>query len=182
MKPGDDFVFDTPLDCIQRNHMRLYETLPLIDAAPDAIGQHSLGGWVQQQLAERIIFGDIAAGCRITEGEVEEWSGVSRSPVREAFRSLERDGLVTQQPHRGVTVTRIDGSRLDDLYRMRTVLEAQAAGLAAQRATSADLVVLERQLARLKAAFEGGDSRVYFRDNLAFSEAIHAISRSVASL
>ena len=159
--------------------MRLNEALPLLDTAPSAIGRQSLGEWIQRHLAERIIFGDIPAGQRITEGEVEAWSGASRSPVREAFQSLERVGLVTRQAHRGVTVMRIDGSRLDDLYRMRTVLEAQAAELAAQRATAADVDGLERRLERLKVAFEGGDPRVYFRDNLAFSEAIHAISRSV---
>jgi DNA-binding GntR family transcriptional regulator len=138
----------------------------------------SLGEQVAIRLGERIIFGDIPPGQRITEESIEKWSGVSRSPVREAFRLMERDGLVRRETHRGVTVTTMDANQLDDIYRMRVVLEAQAAELAAARATKADIRLLEQGRQLLVAAFHGGDPRQYFRENLAFSELIHVIARA----
>jgi DNA-binding GntR family transcriptional regulator len=147
----------------------------IVPFSPSAL---SLGEQVAIRLGERIIFGDIPPGQRITEESIEKWSGVSRSPVREAFRLMERDGLVRRETHRGVTVTTMDAGQLDDIYRMRVVLEAQAAELAAARATKADIDVLEHGRQKLTAAFTGGDPRQYFRENLAFSETIHIIARA----
>jgi DNA-binding GntR family transcriptional regulator len=138
----------------------------------------SLGEQLAIRLGERIIFGEIPPGQRITEESIEKWSGVSRSPVREAFRLMERDGLVRRETNRGVTVTTMDADQLDDIYRMRVVLEAQAAELAAARATADDILLLEQGQQKLIVAFNDGCPRQYFRENLAYSERIHAIARA----
>jgi DNA-binding GntR family transcriptional regulator len=138
----------------------------------------SLGEQVAERLREHILFGEIAPGQRITEDFVEKWLGVSRSPVREAFRLMERDGLVQRSTYRGVTVTTVDPHHLDDIYRMRVVLEAQAAWLAAARATSADVALLEQGLQRMVVSFNNGDARPYFRDNLAYYQRVHATARA----
>ena len=156
------------------NHDR-YQTPGILAFSPSVL---TLGEQVAIRLSERIIFGDIPPGQRITEESIEKWSGVSRSPVREALRLMERDGLVRRETHRGVTVTTMDANQLDDIYRMRVVLEAQAAGLAAARATPADIVLLEQRQKQLMAACQGGDPRQYFRENLGFSELIHTIARA----
>jgi len=138
----------------------------------------SLGDQLAARLAERIIFGEIPPEQRITEDSIEQWAGVSRSPIREAFRLLERDGLVRRETNRGVTVTSLDAGQLDDLYRMRVVLEAQAAELAAQRATAADIAALQTRYDALQAALASRDPRQYFRANIEFSEAVHAAAHS----
>jgi DNA-binding GntR family transcriptional regulator len=61
-------------------------------------------------------------GQRLREIDVSAWLNMSRTPVREAFRRLERDGLITFAPHRGMTVTELDHGAVTELYRMREVL------------------------------------------------------------
>ena len=78
-------------------------------------------------------------GQRLREVDVSAWLDMSRTPVREAFRRLERDGLITFAPHRGMTVTELDHGAVTELYRMREVLEGTAASLAAQHATEAEI-------------------------------------------
>jgi DNA-binding GntR family transcriptional regulator len=146
--------------------------------SPNASPNASLGDRVAAEIAEQIIFGAMPPGHRVTEDSIERWSGVSRSPIREAFRLLERDGLVRRETNRGITVTDMDADALDELYRMRVVLEAQAAALAAQRATPADIRLLEQRNQALKTAFKAGDPRQYFRANVGFTDAVHATARS----
>lgn len=81
-------------------------------------------------------------GERIRESEVAGWLGVSRTPVREAFRRLQADGLLVLTPWRGAVVAELDRQQVVELYAMRQVLEGTAAGLAAEHATAAEIDVL----------------------------------------
>ncbi|GAA0918897.1 GntR family transcriptional regulator [Pseudonocardia zijingensis] len=86
--------------------------------------------------------------CRLRPGEVivdsvlAEQYGMSRTPIREAINALRREGLVVIIPRRGTFVKAIDLAELQDTYRMRVLLEPEAAVLASQRATPAELDAL----------------------------------------
>ena len=90
-----------------------------------------------EQIAERIgnaiIHGRYEAGARIQEQEVADAFRVSRGPVREALRILERDGLVQIHPRRGAQITRLDANEVHDLFEVRVWLLGHAARLAAER-------------------------------------------------
>lgn len=86
--------------------------------------------------------------CRLRPGDVigdsalAEQYGMSRTPIREAMNLLRREGLVVVVPRRGTFVKSVDIGELQDTYRMRAILEPEAAVLASQRASAAELDAL----------------------------------------
>ncbi|MDO5648300.1 GntR family transcriptional regulator [Paracoccus sp. (in: a-proteobacteria)] len=101
----------------------------------------------QGQSAYHRLLGDIRAGAlppgtRLRETELAERFGISRTPVREAIRQLETDGLVIHQPRQGATIRRLDHAEIIELYEMRTVLEGTAARLAARMALPVEIAEL----------------------------------------
>ncbi|MFI6041807.1 GntR family transcriptional regulator [Nocardia sp. NPDC051321] len=93
---------------------------------------------VYEDIRELIVVGVFAAGQAVGEQELCDRLGVSRTPVREALRRLESDGLV-RAARRGVTVVDLDRKALRDAYLMRASLEALTAELAAQRQRAGEL-------------------------------------------
>ncbi|MDD9877329.1 MAG: GntR family transcriptional regulator [Magnetovibrio sp.] len=104
--------------------------------------QLSRGELVHLKLLDAIRAGEFRPGERIREAEIAKWLGVSRTPVREAFRRLQADGLLVFEPWRGVVVAELDQQQLIELYAMRKVLEGTAAGLAAQHAAESQIATL----------------------------------------
>ena len=102
----------------------------------------SRGELVHLKLLDAIRGGRYAPGDRVREADVAAWLNVSRTPVREAFRRLQADGLLTMEPWRGVIVAQLDQQQLVELYAMRRVLEGTAAGLAAQHAAPSQIAIL----------------------------------------
>jgi DNA-binding GntR family transcriptional regulator len=100
-------------------------------------------------------------GERLLEDRLAEQLGVSRNPVREAIRALENTGLVEVRPRRGAYVASLDPERAVELLELRSVLEAFAAQLAAQRRTP-------EQLAEIREWFDVG------RDATAADDPVHA--------
>ena len=98
-----------------------------------------------------ILLGTYAAGSRLTEQEVVQASGVSRTPVREALRRLHAEGLVNFEPNRGAVVALFELSDAEEIFELRALLEPISARRAAERAAPATLAALrslaERQLA-----------------------------------
>lgn len=128
---------------------------------------------VADVLAADIIFGRLAPESRIIEEDVAARFGVSRSPVRESIRLLERDGLVIRAERRGARVSPLSRRDLDEVYICRLALEGIAAAEAATHRTEEDLVKLQLGLSRLRAAFKRADIADYFEANVAFTTAIH---------
>ncbi|MGM1062005.1 GntR family transcriptional regulator [Saccharothrix sp. Mg75] len=93
---------------------------------------------VYDELRDLIVLGDYPAGQPVGELELCERLGVSRTPVREALRRLEGDGLV-RAARRGVTVVELGGKALRDAYLVRASLEALTAELAARRHRAGEL-------------------------------------------
>lgn len=87
--------------------------------------------------------GRLKPGDRLVETDLAARLGISRTPVREAVRRLETDGLVVHQPRLGATVRKLDYLEITELYEMRGVLEGTAARLAARSASQIELEELE---------------------------------------
>jgi DNA-binding GntR family transcriptional regulator len=86
--------------------------------------------FVADKLREAILRGYFRPGRRIEENEIADLLNVSRSPVREALRTLAAEGLVEVYPHRGAIVAEISAEELEEIYFLRGVLEGMAAHLA----------------------------------------------------
>ncbi|MBP0484544.1 GntR family transcriptional regulator [Sagittula salina] len=97
-----------------------------------------------ERLCEDIRSGVLRPGARLLETEIAERLQVSRTPVREAIRRLEAEGLVDHQPRTGAVVRKLDYPEIMELYEMRTVLEGTAARLAARAASDMELEELRR--------------------------------------
>lgn len=95
------------------------------------------------RLKEAIRSGELKPGQRVRESEMADRLHVSRTPVREAFRRLEADGLLSFAPYRGMVISELDHQAVMELYFMREVLEGTAAGLAARRASDAEVAILK---------------------------------------
>ena len=83
----------------------------------------SLPALVQKELERMILAGELPAGSKLNEAAVAERLGVSRGPVREAFRALEESGLVRLEKNRGVFVRQIAVDEADEIYELRAVLD-----------------------------------------------------------
>jgi len=100
-------------------------------------------------LRELIITGDLAPGEALRQRDLADRFGVSPTPVREALRRLESEGLVRYDPHRGSTVIEADVGSLQEKYRIRAALEGLAASLAAPKISDDDIRELESYNERL---------------------------------
>ncbi|WP_425079589.1 GntR family transcriptional regulator [Ruegeria denitrificans] len=109
----------------------------------DPIQPGPQGNSVYQRLLDEIREGALLPGDRLREIDLSNRLGVSRTPVREAIRQLEADGLVTHVPRQGATVRSLSYAEVMELYEMRAVLEGTAARLAARAASDIELDELE---------------------------------------
>ena len=125
-------------------------------------------------LEQKIIFLELDIGPRLTEEEIGRRYGVSRSPVREAMRILENDGLVVRLPRRGAWVSPITLEDVNEVYACRVPLEGLASELAAGRSSQGSAEPLQRPFEALERS--SGDVRAYFESNVAFSQTIHAMA------
>ena len=91
-----------------------------------------------------IISGRYPPSSRVTEQDIAEAAGVSRTPVREALRRLHGEGLVEFQPNHGAVVTDWTDVDTDEVFELRAMLEAHGAARAAKRATPAQILELRR--------------------------------------
>ena len=94
-------------------------------------------------LIDAIRTGVYAPGNRLREEEVGERLGLSRTPVREALRRLENDGIVEHIPRSGAVIRTLGHAELVELYDMRTVLECTAAEMAAKHGSESEFDALE---------------------------------------
>jgi len=113
-----------------------------------------------RHLQQRILSGDLPAGAVVSELSLAKEIGIGRTPVREAIRQLQLEGLVEQVPRYGTIVCKPGRQDLIELYQVREALEPYAVGLAAERISGADLAVLEKLCDKVRSiAHELRDSR-----------------------
>jgi DNA-binding GntR family transcriptional regulator len=111
-----------------------------------------------QGLREAILLGDFKVGERLRQEDIAARFRVSPTPVREALRVLEAQGLVVHEPHRGVTVADFAGT-FDQVYRLRGALESLAIEMAVERMTDDVSAEIFRLADEIEAATEAGDER-----------------------
>lgn len=95
------------------------------------------------RLIDAIRAGHYKPGDRLREEDVGAWLALSRTPVREALRRLEADGIVEHRPRQGAVVRQLSHSEVVELYEMRVVLERTAAEMAAKHGSAAEFDTLE---------------------------------------
>lgn len=122
------------------------------------------------EIKRRIFSGEFAPGARLREIEVATLLELGRTPVREALKRIQDEGLLRQEPGRGLVVTIMDQQEVGELYAMREVLESAAAALAARHATDAEV-------ANMQAILQEGDSDPVAL-NLRFHDAIYSAAHN----
>lgn len=133
---------------------------------------------VVDNIRQAIVSGQFPAGMRLMELQLAEEMGVSRTPVREAIRKMELEGLVVMIPHRGAYVADISIQDINEVYQIRTALDVLAVGLAAERIS--DEEVKEMQVL-LDADIPLIDARNYpkiIENDTAFHDVIYRASRN----
>ncbi|UCE51660.1 MAG: GntR family transcriptional regulator [Desulfobacterales bacterium] len=131
---------------------------------------HVLGQQVSHILAEAILEGVLKGGDQLTEVELQKQFGISRSPLREAFRDLEKKGLVVIIPRRGTFVKRITRKDIEENFPVRSVLEGLAAKEAHPKMTSQILEELAQVLNKMETAVEKNDTKAYWKNHLEFHD------------
>lgn len=140
-------------------HLPMNEFLPLRDV-------------VFNTLRQAILTGELKPGERLMEIHLANKLGVSRTPIREAIRKLELEGLVTMIPRRGAEVAQITGKSLQDVLEVRRSLDALCAELACERISDAEIAALEAACKEFEEATYTRDARVIAAADVALHDII----------
>jgi len=138
----------------------------------------SLGQFVYEELKGAIINGQLAPGERVAESRIAQAMKISRTPVREAFHKLEREGWIRHLPNSGFFVAGLSRQDVEETFGIRSALESYAARLAAIRHTPDDLVPLQKKIEEYQEHMEKGDIQSLFRINTEFHDLLYALSQS----
>jgi DNA-binding GntR family transcriptional regulator len=130
---------------------------------------------IVSSLRESIVKGELKSGQKLTEPELAEKLGISRTPIREAFRQLESEGFLTVIPRRGAVVSSLTRKEVQDFYEIKSLLEGYAARVAAQRVTKKDIEKLKKINEQLEALIEEDDVEAFFRKNNEFHNTFIAL-------
>jgi DNA-binding GntR family transcriptional regulator len=125
---------------------------------------------VERTVAQWIFQGELTAGQKLTEQEVAQRLGVSRGPVREAFRALADVGLLQIEQNRGAFVRKIDFDEAIEIHDIYSALEELAARTAACRLSGTQFGELKSLVESMDAAAEAGDLDRYYPLNLSFHQ------------
>jgi DNA-binding GntR family transcriptional regulator len=142
-------------------------------AEPLAAPPHkTLGRWAVSQLRELIVSGRLPAGSRLFEADLAARMTISRTPVREAIRQLEQEGLVTVYPNRETVVTAFTADDVREIYQLRAAVEGMAAFIAAERREPTALAAMFDVLADMQARVASADEAAYFELDAAFHDQV----------
>ena len=131
---------------------------------------HLLGKQVSNILTEAILEGVLRGGDQLVETELQKQFGVSRSPLREAFRDLEKKGLVVIIPRKGTYVKQVNRKDIQDNFPVRAVLEGLAARMAHPNMNTETIEALSVALNKMEAAVKIGDTKAFWRNHLKFHD------------
>ena len=105
----------------------------------ESVNVPDLVGVVEERLTQAIVQGRLPPGSRVVEAEIARQMAISRAPVREASRRLERQGILVSRPRRGFFVREMSVREIDDLFQVRLSLEMTAVAAACEHADAAGL-------------------------------------------
>ncbi|WP_260983556.1 GntR family transcriptional regulator [Cytobacillus oceanisediminis] len=112
-------------------------------------------------IREAIIRGDFKPGERLKQSDLAEKMGVSRMPIREAFRKLESEGLILLEPHKGAVVKSININDIEEIYALRSELEKMAVYQSVELLTQEDIAQLSSLVDQMENA-EDADTFVQY--------------------
>lgn len=138
-------------------------------SAVDPIARRPLHAAAIDRLREAIVRGELAPGTRLNERVLATQLGISRTPLREAFKLLANEGLAELLPNRGAIVTPIHAERIEQTLRVMGALEALVGELVCQNASDSEIANIRALHFEMRAAHARGDLRAYFDHN----QAIH---------
>jgi DNA-binding GntR family transcriptional regulator len=141
-----------------------------------AVSYVSKTDMVAALIRELIITGELTAGQQLRQRDLAQRFGVSQTPVREAMRRLESEGLVIGDTHRGFTVVMPDDGPVEENFQIRAALESLGASLAARKIDEAGMAQLEQLNERMRAMAE--DDPRYAELNREFHFTLYQYSRS----
>lgn len=139
---------------------------------PQPAPPRTLAAWAAAQIRDQILAGRLAPGQRIYEQELARALQVSRTPVREALRQLQREQLVTVYPNRETVITTHTAVDVREIYQLRAALEGMAARLAATADRAAVVPDLFATVARMHEAIDRGDYHELLDLDMAFHDVI----------
>ena len=144
----------------------------------------SLTRAVQQEIERLIVSGEIQPGAKLNEAMLADRLGVSRGPVREAFRVLEEAGLVRQEKNRGVFVRAVAIDEAMEIYELRAMMEAQVGRLLARSILPAQFKPLRAMVQAMERSAKAGDVDDYHLLNLRFHDHLVELTgnRKLASI
>lgn len=143
-----------------------------------AIHRPALHEQVAQRLRTLLVEGRIAPGAKLNERALCEELCVSRTPLREAIKTLAAEGLVELLPNRGAKALHLGLDDVHHTFEVMAGLEGLSGELAAQRISDAELAEIEAMHYEMKAAFTRRDLSNYYRLNAAIHSAINAAARN----
>ena len=143
------------------------------DPSPFAVLRtHSLATLAHRELEQMILSGRVPAGGKLNEADVAAQLGVSRGPVREAFRALEETGLVRVEKNRGVFVRQISVEEADEIYDVRASLDEMIGRRVALAADPEHGAALRALIGRMESAVAQSDSSGYYAANIEFHDSL----------
>jgi DNA-binding GntR family transcriptional regulator len=131
---------------------------------------------VADKIRDAIIRGRFEPGQRLSEPVLAKVFNISRGPVREALATLQGEGLLTIERHRGTRVTRLSLIDIDEIYSLRDAIESLATELAVSNASDEDFGAMEAVIAGLAEATESGDVRRVVELDVAFHDLVYRAS------
>jgi DNA-binding GntR family transcriptional regulator len=133
---------------------------------------------ITEFLTQAILDGQFRSGDRLVETGLQKQFGVSRSPIRESFRILEKKGLVTNVPRKGTYVRNITQKDIEENFPVRANLESLAARLSLPHLTAQDLEKMEALFSRMGQAAQDNDFKAYLRYHIQFHDIFIRASRN----
>ena len=131
-----------------------------------------------QSLRQMLVEGRIAPGAKLNERELCEQLKVSRTPLREAIKTLAAEGLVELVPNRGAIAVELDEADILNTFEVMAGLEGLSGELAAQRVTPEELAEIQAMHYEMKAAYTRRDLSAYYRLNAAIHRAFNAAAKN----
>lgn len=136
--------------------------------------KHSLTTLVQDELERLILRGELAPGDKLNEAQLATRLGVSRGPVREAFRALEQAGLLRTEKNHGVSVKSLSFKEAEEIYQVRAMLDEHIGRLLANSISAEQLGALRQIVESMKRAQNSQDGQTYGHLNLQFHDTMAA--------
>ncbi len=133
---------------------------------------------VFKTLRQAILMGELSPGQRLMEIQLANQLGVSRTPIREAMRKLELEGLVIMVPRKGAQVAKINQKGLNDVLEVRCSLEQLAVELACERITNEELEKLHDALNKFNDAVASKDLSLIADTDVVFHDIIYASTKN----